>query len=818
MIDHPATLQMSTILQLCRYTLNKSAKPQISSDNHKKASIIELISDLHRVFAGTSPTGNRMPVGSPGPNRSPFRPEMAFLSGLRRTKRSAQSDSIVNKMNMAGKAVEIAGGVGEMVPVGGSILKGISTTANVILQTIEAHYQNQKDLQEIGRRVRATELLVLELKELASKSGQQTTLGERYFETCRKFEELLRNMHGKIISDLASNTCGFAPYLRTKEINSLIGTSRLELDDIRIHWLATVSPDDEKDPYYKLKPADIRLEPDASAILGFSVVTITRHMCRAEKVLMRRFDNDKTSPGQSGTGNNAVAIQAFEHELAALGKINIGARNFRFLQIFGICRSSSLTAIVFNEGTNAFMTKLQYQRQHNLTGLDWVRHQLEVHLQHSDSAVDMVQSHGIVIEAYRPLDVLVRPNGQLVVTGFRGLHGSPRPSFLHDPLIRALSQSFESQSLAPIQWFTFAAACVHHFPFTFDLMESLPATTPMCACISLAGERLLGLACFTSNNPLAQRWAPNFEFQGSHVVQKIPYKTSSSILYCAYAPHFKVELREPRGISFTVSRKHTLAPDKLSLYAEPPKLDLQTGTLIWQPLQLSRDDGTSVDLERDFTVQYGVIYHRRHWDPRGIQALMELHHKYGVDPSARGQDIARKIGPKVGIVAFLANEVTWADYLHSNCTTPGGHLVGDDVFFQGLEDLGDVVGVQSQERIRFQASSSHNPRSVQSLLRTLPRLEGDDPAASMFLSLTDGFTGVSFSTVTVRSVSPTNGVGLVCEEFGDGPAAPKTTGGRSASDPDQPGRNRGKRMCWFIGKRERAVWERVGVTLIRHMY
>ncbi|KAJ7218514.1 hypothetical protein GGX14DRAFT_695712 [Mycena pura] len=656
-----------------------------------------------------------MPVGTS--NRSPFRPAMAFLAGLRRTKRSAQSHSIVNKMNMANKAAGIAAGLGEMVPVGGPILKGISTTANVILQTIEARYQNDGDLQEIGQRVRATEVLINELKELASKSSQRTTLGERYFETCRKFEELLRNMHAEIISDLASNTRGFAPYLRTKEINNLIGTFKVDLDDIRIHWL-----------YYKLKPADIRLEPDTSAILGLSVVTITRHMCRADKVLMRRFDNDKTSPGQSvwphhcltqGTRNNAVGMQAFEHELAALEKI----KNLRFLQIFGICRSSSLTAIVFNEGTNAFTTKLQYQRQHNLTGLDWVLHQLEVRLQHSDAAVDMVQSRGIVIEAYKPLDILVRPNGQLVVTGFRGSHGRLRPSWLHDPLIRLLSQSIESQSLAPIQWFAFAAACVHHFPLKFDLMESLPATTPMCACISLAGERLLGLACFTSSNPgpSAQHWFPGFDFQGSHVEKKgvqnvfewtldsnvnthtltlyldftafkTPYKTSSSVLYCAYSPHFNVEWREPRGISFTILRKHTLAPDKFSLYAEPPKLDLQTGTLIWQPLQLIRDDGTFDDLEPDFTVQYRVIHLRRHWDPRGLQALKELHHKYGVDPSARGRDIARKIGPRVEIMGFLANEVTWADYLHSNCTTPGGNFVADDVFFQDLEDLRDLVG------------------------------------------------------------------------------------------------------------------------------
>jgi hypothetical protein len=105
-----------------------------------------------------------------------------------------------------------------------------------------------------------------------------------------------------------------------------------------------------------------------------------------------------------------------------------------------------------------------------------------------------------------------------------------------------------------------------------------------------------------------------------------------------------------------------------------------------------QDDGTFVDLEeRDFTFRYEAVYSCRHWDPRGLQALIDLHQRYEVDPSAQGRDIARKIGPKVLIAGFLANEVTWADFLHLNCTTPEGHIVGDDVFFQGLQDLRDVV-------------------------------------------------------------------------------------------------------------------------------
>lgn len=119
---------------------------------------------------------------------------------------------------------------------------------------------------------------------------------------------------------------------------------------------------------------------------------------------------------------------------------------------------------------------------------------------------------------------------------------------------------------------------------------------------------------------------------------------------------------------------------------------MQKGTLTWQPLQRMQDDGTFVDLEeRDFTFQYEAVYSCRHWDPRGLEALIDLHQRYEVDPSAQGRDIARKIGPKVPIAGFLANEVTWADFLHLNCTTPEGHIVGDDVFFQGLQDLRDIV-------------------------------------------------------------------------------------------------------------------------------
>lgn len=135
----------------------------------------------------------------------------------------------------------------------------------------------------------------------------------------------------------------------------------------------------------------------------------------------------------------------------------------------------------------------------------------------------MVQSHGIVIEVrligdkkykqgpcygHTDFDAVVRPNGQLVVTGFRGSHGSPRLSWLHDPSFREFRQSFESRSLVPIQWLAFSLVCVR-FTQNFESLESLPTS-----------ERLLGLACFTNNNLSAQRWLPGFDFQGSHVVQK----------------------------------------------------------------------------------------------------------------------------------------------------------------------------------------------------------------------------------------------------------------------------------------------------------
>ncbi|KAJ7814880.1 hypothetical protein B0H14DRAFT_3746799 [Mycena olivaceomarginata] len=639
---------------------------------------------------------------------------MSFLlSRLRpkhKTKGPSQTHSTVNKLNMVNKAAKLAGGVGEIIPVGGLILKGISTMTSVILETIE----NNEDLRDIGQRVRVTELLIIELKDLGSNGNQQTALGERYFEACRKFEDrrgvdtgqVTHEMHAKIVADLASNTRGLTPYLRTKDIKNLIDSFKVELDDIKIHWLmktlaivhATVSPDDEEDPYYKLKPADIRLEPDTSSVPGFSVATVvykSGHRCGAEKVLMRRYDSERTSTGRSncltletiqGARNTAAVTQALEHDLAALEKL----KNLRFPQIFGICRTSSLKAIVFNEGTNAFMMKEQYQRQSNLTGIDWTLHQLEV-----DAAVDMVQNHGIVIEPYRGFDAVVRPNGQLVVTGFRGSHGSPRLSWLHDPSLREFRQSFESRSLVPSQWLAFSLVCVR-FTQNFESLESLPATTPLFACVSSTSERLLGLACFTNNNPSAQRWLPGFDFQGSHVVQKgipnvfewtldsnvnshtltiyvdwtilrMPYKTSSSLLYCAYAPYFNVEWREPRGFSVTISRKHTLAPEKLRLYARPPEVDLQRGTLTWQPLQRMQDDGIFVDLEeRDFTFQYEAVYSCRHWDPRGLEALIDLHQRYEVDPFAQGRDIARKIGPKVPIAGFLANELYTRSEIQGN--------------------------------------------------------------------------------------------------------------------------------------------------------
>ncbi|KAJ7240183.1 hypothetical protein C8J57DRAFT_1245404 [Mycena rebaudengoi] len=653
---------------------------------------------------------------------------MSFLlSGLKqkaKTRGSTQAKSAVNKFNVVNKVAKLAGGVGEMIPVGGPMLKGISTTTSIIVETIEARYQNSEDLQEIGRRVRATELLITELKDLTSQANQQTVLGSRYIEACRKFEQLLARMYTKIVADLNSNTRGFISYLRTKEIKNLIDGFKVELDDIRIHWLmktmaivhATVSPDDGED-LRKFSYVGSTMTKQLDDPYGLSYSSLC---CL-------------TSDTTQGGANTAAVTQAFEHDLAGLERI----KSLRFPQIFGICRTSSLKAIVFNEGADAFMTKEQYQRRSNLAGIDWVLHQLKVHLQHSDAAVDMVQRHRIVIEVcllgdgkyesgitllqpYRGLEAVVRFDGQLVVTGFRGLHGSSRSSWLHDPLIRALRESFESRALVPIQWFALAHECV---PFIQgpESLEGLPATTPLCACLSFTEERLLGLACFKRDNPPAQLWLPGFDFQGSHVMQKgipnvfewtldpnanshtltlyvdwttlrLPFKKSSSVLYCAYAPHFNVKWREPRGISITISRKHTLAPERLSLYVEPPALDLENGTLIWQPLQLIRSDGTCVDWEeRDFTAQYQAIYSYRHWDPRGLRALIDLHCRYEVDPAARGRDIARKIGPEVEIRGFFATEVTWVDFLHSNCTAPEGVRVGDEVFFQGLQDFGDFA-------------------------------------------------------------------------------------------------------------------------------
>jgi hypothetical protein len=49
-------------------------------------------------------------------------------------------------------------------------------------------------------------------------------------------------MHAKIVADLASNTRGLTPYLRTKDIKNLIDSFKVELDDIKIHWLVSTRP------------------------------------------------------------------------------------------------------------------------------------------------------------------------------------------------------------------------------------------------------------------------------------------------------------------------------------------------------------------------------------------------------------------------------------------------------------------------------------------------------------------------------------------------------------------------------------------------
>lgn len=57
------------------------------------------------------------------------------------------------------------------------------------LRPYQAHYQNNEDLQEIGRRVRDTQQLVIDINELATRSSLPNALNQRYLEACQKFEE-----------------------------------------------------------------------------------------------------------------------------------------------------------------------------------------------------------------------------------------------------------------------------------------------------------------------------------------------------------------------------------------------------------------------------------------------------------------------------------------------------------------------------------------------------------------------------------------------------------------------------------------------------
>lgn len=99
------------------------------------------------------------------------------------------------------------------------------------------------------------------------------------------------------------------------------------------------------------------------------------------------------------------------------------------------------------------------------------------------------------------------------------MHGKARRSWLHDPVLRGLRQSIDSVSLVPIQWYAFTSAGIHR-PRILAELDALPSTTPSCACVF--GESLLGLACTPKHNSSSsQRWLPGFDFQFSHVVQRL---------------------------------------------------------------------------------------------------------------------------------------------------------------------------------------------------------------------------------------------------------------------------------------------------------
>jgi hypothetical protein len=52
---------------------------------------------------------------------------------------------------MVNKAAKLAGGVGEIIPVGGLILKGISTMTSVILETIEVSGEHMSPPASAGQ-------------------------------------------------------------------------------------------------------------------------------------------------------------------------------------------------------------------------------------------------------------------------------------------------------------------------------------------------------------------------------------------------------------------------------------------------------------------------------------------------------------------------------------------------------------------------------------------------------------------------------------------------------------------------------------------
>lgn len=167
-----------------------------------------------------------------------------------------------------------------------------------------------------------------------------------------------------------------------------------------------------------------------------------------------------------------------------------------------------------------------------------------------------------------------------------------------------------------------------------------------------------------------------------------------------------VEWREPRGISITITRSDKTALNKILLYAPPPLLDSANGCIVWQPVKIFQEDGLTLPnlnlADHGLDIHFIVIYDRRYWDPRGMEALIELHRMYEVDPRVRGRDFARQIGPPVSIIPYAesgtSGKITWGEFLRSKNTAAYDHdgAVSDEEFFQCLENMSERSGLTKE--------------------------------------------------------------------------------------------------------------------------